>query len=188
MRAACAASKLPLDDQGRTDTAAFVEDRPIAPGSLPGIHLLSYITPGCFQAAGIPLIAGRTFRPLDPPRVVHEAIVSRAFARRYWGDADALGRRVRIFSAGPSYTIVGVVGAVKDTALDRAEDETIYCPLLPAREDPRWTPRDVALIVRVDRDPRGTLARRCVGCVSGQPSGMRSAGSTRRWRCTASGR
>ncbi len=158
VRAAGAVSKLPLDDQGRTDTAAFVEDRPIAPGSLPGIHPLSYITPGYFQAAGIPFIAGRTFRPLDPPRVDHEAIVSRAFARRYWGDADALGRRVRIFSAGPWYTIVGVVGAIKDTALDRADDETIYCPLLPARADPRWTPRDVAMVVRVDRDPRATLA------------------------------
>jgi putative ABC transport system permease protein len=34
-------SKLPLDDQGRIDSAVFVEDRPVPAGSLPGIHPVS---------------------------------------------------------------------------------------------------------------------------------------------------
>jgi len=158
VRAAGAASKLPLDDQGRTDTAVFVEDRPLPPGSLPGIHPVVYVTPGYLGAAGIPLIAGRSFTRPDPPRVLLEVIVSRALADRYWRDQPAVGRRIRILSNGPWYTVVGVAGNVRDTALDRREDEMIYCPLLPARDDPRWEPRDLAFVVRTAGDPGGATA------------------------------
>ena len=158
VQAVGAVSKLPLDDQGRTDTAVFVEDRPIAMGALPAIHPVTYASPGYFAAAGIPFIAGRSFTPPDPPRVAMEAIVTRAFAQRYWKEESPIGRRVRILINGPWYTVVGVVGNVRDTALDKPEDQLIYCPLLPAREDARWSPRDLAFVVRGPGDPGGTAA------------------------------
>ena len=170
-----AASKLPLDEQGRTDTAVFVEDRPIPPGSLPGIHPLLYVTPGYFGAAGIPFITGRSFTRPDPPRVLLEVIVSRAFAERYWKDQSPIGKRVRILSNGPWYTVAGVVGNVRDRALDQPADEMIYCPLLPAREDSRWTPRDLAFVVRTAGDPSALRAQ----------SGTSSAVSIRPCPCTA---
>jgi predicted permease len=151
--AAGAVSKLPLDEPGRMESAVFVEDRPIPEGSLPGIHPVTYATPGYFEAAGIPLLEGRSFPRPDPPRVDLEAVVSRAFAERYWGNESPLGRRVRIFSAnGPWYTVVGMVGNVRDRALDQGEDAILYCPLLPAREDPRWSPREIALVARAKGD------------------------------------
>jgi len=152
--AAGAVSKLPLDEEGRTDSAVFLEDRPLPPGSLPGIHPVLYATPGYFEAAGIPFLEGRNFARPDPPRVVLEAVVSRAFAQRYWGNESPLGKRVRIYSAnGPWYTVIGMVGNVRDKALDQPEDAILYCPLLPAREDPRWTPRDIAFVARTNGDP-----------------------------------
>jgi putative ABC transport system permease protein len=151
--AAGATSKLPLDDQGRADTAVFVEERPVQPGSLPGLHPISYVMPGYFAAAGIPFMSGRTFARPDPPHVLLEAVVSRAFARRYWQNASPIGKRLRIFLTGPSYTIVGVVGSTRDTALDQPEDQLVYCPILPAPIDPRWTPRDMAFVVRTAGDP-----------------------------------
>jgi predicted permease len=157
--AAGAVSKLPLDEQGRVESAVFVEDRPIPEGSLPGIHPITYATPGYFEAAGIPRIEGRSFERPAPPRVALEAVVSRAFAERYWGNESPLGKRVRIYSAnGPWYTVVGMVGDVRDRALDQPEDAVLYCPLLPAREDPRWSPRDIALVARATRDPAALAA------------------------------
>jgi putative ABC transport system permease protein len=153
VQAAGAASKLPLDEQGRTDSAVWAEDRPIPPGSLPGIHPVLYVTPGYFAATGIPFIEGQSFTRPDPPRVFLEAVVSRGFAERYWRNESPLGKRVRIFSNGPWYSVVGMVGDVRDKALDQPEDQLIYCPLLPAREDPRWTPRDIAFVVRTVGDP-----------------------------------
>jgi putative ABC transport system permease protein len=144
-----AVSKVPLDDQGRNETAVFVEDRPLSPGSLPVIHPVVYASPGYFAAAGIPIVSGRSFTTLEPNRVVLEAIVSRAFANRYWPSGSAIGRRVRIYLRGPWYTIVGVAGNVRDAAIDRPADEVLYCPLLPPPEDPRWAPRDLAFVVRM---------------------------------------
>lgn len=158
VEAAGAASKLPLDEQGRTDSAVFVEDRPIPAGALPGIHPLLYVTPGYFDAVGIPFIEGRSFTRPDPPRVSLEAIVSRAFAERYWTNESPLGKQVRIFSNGPWYTVVGTVGNVRDKALDQPEDQVLYCPLLPARQDPRWAPRDIAFVVRAVRNPESVAA------------------------------
>lgn len=85
-------------------------------------------------------------------------VVSRAFAERYWKGESPLGRRLRILTNGPLYTVVGEVGNVRDAGLDRPTDEMLYCPLLPAREDSRWAPRDLALIVRTAGADAGVAA------------------------------
>ncbi|HET7585886.1 MAG TPA: ABC transporter permease [Gemmatimonadaceae bacterium] len=160
-------SKLPLDDEGRRDTAVFVEDRQLAMGQMPNIHQLVYVSPDAFRALGIPLIAGRTFERPDPARAPLEAVVTRALARRYWGDSAAIGRRLRMTPLGAAVTIVGVTGDVRGTRLDEAPDETVYLPLVtapgPATADggagaTRWMPRDLAFVVRTTGDPH-TLVR-----------------------------
>jgi len=158
VQAAAAISKLPLDELGRVETAVFFEDRPLAPGSLPAIHPVAYATPDYFNAAGIPLLAGRSLARPDPPRTPLEVVVSRAFAERYWGTASAIGNRLRIVLNGPLYTVVGVSGDVRDTALDRPEDQLIYASILPPAADARWAPRDLALVARTASDPAAVTA------------------------------
>jgi predicted permease len=152
-----AVSKLPLDEQGRTDSAVFVEDRPVPSGSLPGIHLVAYASPAYFAAAGIRFDDGRTFRPDDPPRTVLEAIVSRSFAERYWARESPIGKRLRIITNGPWYTVVGVVADVKASALNRPVDQMVYVPLLPPANDPRWMPRDLAIVIRMTGEGSGVV-------------------------------
>lgn len=146
-------SKLPLDSVGKLDTAVFVEDRPRPPNAIPNIHDVAYITPDYFAAMGIALFEGRTLERPDPDREPREVVVSRGFAERYWKDESALGRRVRILVNGPWFTVVGVAGHVRTTALERDPDETIYCPIVTAAADARWKPRDLAFVVRTARDP-----------------------------------
>lgn len=156
------ASKLPLDEQGRFDSAVFVEGRTMAPGSLPGIHPVVYVTPGYFRAAGISILEGRSFMRPDPPRVALEAVVSRAFANRYWKTDSAIGKRIRLIVGGPWYTVVGIVNNVRESALDHPVDQMVYCPLLPAREDMRWAPRDLAFVVRTEGGGAVSSAARSV--------------------------
>jgi putative ABC transport system permease protein len=153
VQAAAAASRLPLEARDQTSTAVFIEDRPLAPGTLPRLHPVAYVAPGYFRAMGIPLLDGETFRAPNPPDVALEAIVSRGFAERYWPGESPIGRRIRILVNGPLYRVVGVAGNVRDGALDRPPDEMVYCPLLPPREDARWAPRDLAFVVRTAGDP-----------------------------------
>jgi ABC-type lipoprotein release transport system permease subunit len=67
-------------------------------------------------------------------RAALSCVVDEAFARRYWPDADALGQRIFIGSRERSdaeaFTVVGVVGTVKQTQLTEADAPgTAYFPL-----------------------------------------------------------
>lgn len=152
-------SKLPLDDEGHVESGVFVEDRPMLPGGIPNIHGIAYVTPGFFRAMGIPLLAGRGFERPDPARGLPEAIVSRAFAERYWSGERALGKRIRSNATGAWYTIVGVVGSVRGAGLEQPPEEMVYYPLLTSnplvtRDSAAWwTPRTMAFVVRTAGDP-----------------------------------
>jgi predicted permease len=94
-------------------------------GSVPQVAQLHSIDDGYFATLGIPVVRGRNFAASEPERVV---VVDERFARAYWPDGDALGRRVR--GTGPAdewYTIVGVVPRVKHNSFTQDEyQQTIY--------------------------------------------------------------
>ena len=102
VQAAGVVSKLPLDDEARADTAVFVEDRPLAMGTMPNVHQVAYATPGAFAALGIPFLQGQAFEPPDPRRAPLKVVVTHALARRYWGQGRPVGRRLRLAPGGPA--------------------------------------------------------------------------------------
>jgi len=127
-------TKLPLDEEARQDSAVFLEDRPLTPGQIPGIHSIAFATPGYFAAMGIPVIEGQLFAAPDPSadlaKTPRQVVVSRAFAERYWKGQSAVGKRVRMDPRVDWSVIVGVVGDVRDAGLDRPPAELVYAPLL----------------------------------------------------------
>jgi predicted permease len=162
-----AISKLPLVADARQDTALFVEDRPLAPGTMPNLHQVAFTSAGYFRAMGVPLLEGRAFDGLDPARAPREVVVSRSIAARYWPTDRALGKRVRLAPLGDWFTIVGVAGDVRGSGLDQPPDEIVYVPLVVALGTARpvvprdagadapetlWTPRDLAFVARTDGD------------------------------------
>lgn len=72
-------------------------------------------TPGFFDAMGMQLSRGRDLAASDAPDGIPVAVVNEAFVRRYWPDADPLGRR---FTFGdpqdPATTWLEIVGVVRD--------------------------------------------------------------------------
>jgi putative ABC transport system permease protein len=115
-----------------------------------------FTSPGYFEAMHIPLVAGHTFERLDPGRRSDEIVVSQALAERFWPGKSALGKRLTNGISKEKhawYTIVGVVGSVRDLGLDKKPLETVYLPLLgqarvPGDTNPEYVSRDVALVVR----------------------------------------
>jgi putative ABC transport system permease protein len=85
-------------------------------------------TNGYFSALKIPLLRGRWFEESDRIDTVPIAVVSASLARRYWPDADPLGKRFKLAHDGPWYTVIGVAGDVVHNWFTRRED-TIYRPL-----------------------------------------------------------
>ncbi len=54
------------------------------------------VGPGYFRLLRIPLLAGREFDEHDEARSPRVLVVNQEFARRFFGDTDPIGRRVRI--------------------------------------------------------------------------------------------
>ena len=148
-------SKPPLEN-GPVLQLVSVEDVPPQPGTVGLPVAEAAASTDYFRAIGIPLIAGRSFDENIVRRGVNESVVGRSFAIHYWGDSSgtrALGRRFRAQANMPWYTIVGVVGDVRDTALTADPMEVLYLPrtLADGREDIFRIRHDMAFIIRTRR-------------------------------------
>ena len=82
---------------------------------------------GFFDAAGMTIVAGRTFNEGDRRESQPVAIISQAMARRYWPDGDALGRVLRRPDpAEPDLVIVGVASDINVRSLGEPPHDVVY--------------------------------------------------------------
>ena len=87
-------------------------------------------SPRFFEALELPLVKGRPFAESDRTDGPGVAIVSEAFARKYWPGQEALGRRVSFNGdQGPWVTVVGVAKDTKYESLGEEPSPYIYRPL-----------------------------------------------------------
>lgn len=141
VHAAGAVSGFPLGD-GAFSNGTFIEMRPgdrlermedfEAMARLPGRTGeadFRVATPGYFDAMGIPLIKGRAFTDRDAADGQHVAVVSESLARRQWPGQDPIGRVIQFGNMDGDLrptTIVGVVGDVREGAVDGPASATFY--------------------------------------------------------------
>jgi len=87
-------------------------------------------TPGYFNTLRIPLLRGRLVTETDTADSPKVAVVDEKFARRFWPDGNAVGKRLRLTvnKVNPWIEIVGVVGVVKQYGLDADTRMTVYFP------------------------------------------------------------
>jgi len=117
---------------------------------LPSPATLRPITPGYFETAGIPVVAGRAFSALDTKPAPRVAIVNTAFVRELLGGRAAVGLRLTRPSIAAPTSIVGVVGNV--TPAGEADRPALY---VPVEQQPIGGGQ---LLVRTHGDPRAILA------------------------------
>ena len=80
-----------------------------------------------FQTLGIGLLQGRNFTAADTPKSPSVAIVNEAFARKYWPNESALGKRFRLREFnGPEVQIVGVSADYKVSTMGEATTPYIH--------------------------------------------------------------
>jgi predicted permease len=109
------------------------------------------VSPGYFQALSIPLIAGRDFNRGDTARSQRVVIVSQSFARHFWPDQQAVGKRIgHLFGEKDWSLVVGVVGDVKQGGLSDDVPLTLY---LPYAQGPIFFANQMAFVVRTESSP-----------------------------------
>jgi predicted permease len=96
------------------------------------------VTGRYFESLRIPLLRGRLFDPQDTADKPRVALVDDYMAQQLWPGQDAVGKRIRRgdpASNPPWTTVVGVVGRVKQYALDADSRIALYVPQtqVPAR-------------------------------------------------------
>jgi predicted permease len=117
---------VPLDQQPAFSSAFQIEGRAEAnPDLRPRVTRRS-VSPGYFRVLGIPLVRGRTFSAMDHTEAPIAFVVSQSFADQNFGKDDPIGHRLS-FNNGQSWgTIIGVVGDIKQFALDREATPMVY--------------------------------------------------------------
>lgn len=134
VESAAAASELPLE--GYANGVVYIEGQPI-PKNMWSSPLVNWcqVTPGYFKTMHIPLIKGRDFSLQDGPKSPKVAIINEAMARLFWRNQDAVGKRfTQGYSVHPDWiTVVGVVGDVREYAIDEPPRPEAY---FPHAEDP----------------------------------------------------
>jgi putative ABC transport system permease protein len=88
------------------------------------------VTPGYFQAAGIPLRAGRDFSDRDRANTAPTVVINEAMAKKFWPNANPVGSRLflGLDDESTAREIVGVVGDVRSSRLDTAPVPETYVP------------------------------------------------------------
>jgi putative ABC transport system permease protein len=119
-------SLLPLSDDPPVvgQYGAQFEDQ----NSQSGYNVFRYaVSPGYCQTMGIPLISGRLLREQDSEGAPQAALISESLARRHFGNQNPVGSRLHVGPRDrPWYTVVGVVGDVKQTSLSLDQEDAVY--------------------------------------------------------------
>ena len=138
-----------------SDWVFNIEGRTLPPGVLMDA-LYRSVDPGFFQAAGVPLIRGRTFTAQDGYGFDEEhprpgsIIISESLAKQYFPNEDPIGKHIML---GLKVTKPQVIGIVADVLKrpDATVQPTMYTPILDGEE------RGAYLVMRTAVEPHSIV-------------------------------
>jgi putative ABC transport system permease protein len=110
---------------------------------------VSFASDGYFRAMQIPVVRGREFAATDRRETLRVAVVNQAFAKRFLGDREVVGRRIHVGPPkGVWVEIVGIVGDTAQTSLVTPPPALLY---MPYAQRPFWI---TSFVIRTSRDPQ----------------------------------
>jgi putative ABC transport system permease protein len=112
------------------------------------------VSPQYCQTMGIPLRSGRYLDERDSASAPNAALLSESLARSQFPGQDPIGKRLHVGpTERPWYTVVGVVGDVKQTSLAINEPDAVY---LSTRQT--WfADESLSFVIRTAGDPTAVV-------------------------------
>lgn len=147
--AAAFTSQLPLSDDSDVYGARFEDDGPNV-----GYPVFRYaVTPDYFETVGVPLRRGRLLDVHDDAGTPPVAVISESLARRRFPNQDPIGKHMHVggLENAPPYTIVGIVGDVKQTSLAATDFDAVYFRTTQWH----WADGTLSVVVRTHGDSAG---------------------------------
>jgi predicted permease len=164
VEAAGITSTIPLSG-GTSDSVILAEGYAMSPGESLISPFEASVSPGYFEAMGIPLKRGRLFTASDTESSQQVIIIDERLAKRFWQGQDPVGRRMwkpdsaqDLTAEGPGpkahwFTVVGVVGNIRLTGL--TEKEPVGAYYFPFTQD---VERGMVMATRTAGDPSAITA------------------------------
>jgi predicted permease len=105
----------------------------------------------------VPLVAGRMFGDQDSADVPRVVVVNQALAARYFPSGDAVGSRISNYCGPdakgcPGRTIVGIVGDVREVAVEETLAPVFYEPYAQVAH------HSIIIAIHTSQDPAGLVA------------------------------
>lgn len=157
--AAGMSSHLPLQENGQELDPFYAEGDVSTATKVPPLEFFATVDAGYFETMRVPLLAGRTFDRIERQRG-DEAIISRETAIQFFHDSTgraAINKRFRELPSGPWYTVIGVVGGVRDSSLQAAPARGVYYAQAVSPDTMMGGPkRTMAIVARTTGDVTAT--------------------------------
>lgn len=141
-----AGESIPLNEGG---CSGVIVDEPIDPANASQCMPMTAVTPGYFEALGM-RVRGTLPTWSDVLAGRGPLVVTQAFARKFWGRENPIGRGVRPFNPSmPSFPVVGVASDMRSDGLQNPPVEEAYFSIVAPPGAHNWpTPRAMWLVVR----------------------------------------
>lgn len=151
--AAAFTSQLPMSGELEDGYGVHFESSPTGNPEADNGALRYAVTPGYFETMDIPLRRGRLLGAGDVAAAPAAVLISESLARSKFPGQDPVGQRLQIGpNDGPWFTIVGVVGDVKQTSLAVSQTDAVY---VTTEQWQLFTDRALWLVVRARGDAAG---------------------------------
>ena len=141
---------VPVLEDNEWDNWVTIEGYSAKPDERPDPHM-QFCSPGYFQTLKIPILLGRDFTDRDVAGAPKVAIVNQKFVKRYFGDANPIGRHVGMGIDPGTKTDIQIVGVAADTKYESMRDEIPYEMYVPS--DQQNFVNDGTFYVRTPGDP-----------------------------------
>lgn len=157
---------LPLESWGFNGDFSIV-GKPTTKGQEPYSEF-RMITPGYFEAMGIPILSGRDFSRRDPDGKLTAVIINEKLAQRYFPNENPIGQRLQLDDK-LTQEIIGVVRSTRSISLDSGHTPEIYV-LASQSPNPMWI-ASMSLVVSA-RIPTDSLVQSIRGVVRELDAGL----------------
>ena len=118
---------LPLSGASES-TEIILEEQTATPAGQRPEADYTVVTPTYFTTLQIPLLQGRQFSAHDKKDAPLVIMINDILAARLWPGQDPIGRRLRVGFEKEPREVIGVVGSIKQMALDAQTRPAMYMP------------------------------------------------------------
>ncbi len=111
---------------------------------------------GAVEALGARIVRGRAFTHADVEDSPRVTLVNEAFAARFFRGRNPIGQQINLLdNPGLPFTVVGVLGDIKQNGVDQPAGTEIVLPLrqYPSTRDPARAPGEMRVVLRTTGDP-----------------------------------